>query len=90
MGKVIAGRLLGLNSRVIAVGKDIETLPDDPKLTKISVDVSEWDNLFEQIQQIGPVHGLVNNAGVAHIESFLETTQHGWDKYVQYLKNYNI
>lgn len=88
MGKVIAGRLLGLNSQVTAVGKDIETLPDDPMMTKLSVDVSKWDNLFEQIQQIGPVHGLVNNAGVAHIESFLETTQHGWDEYVKYFIHY--
>ncbi|XP_025204777.1 L-xylulose reductase-like [Melanaphis sacchari] len=79
MGKVITGRLLGLDAHVFAVGKDIESLPTNQKMTKISVDLSDWDLTYCKILEIGPVHGLVNNAEVAHIEPFLETTQHGWD-----------
>jgi len=30
---------------------------------------------------IGPVHGLVNNAGVAVIESFFDVTKNCWNKY---------
>lgn len=82
MGKVIAERLLQLEAHVFAIGKDIDCLQNSSsKLTKITVDVSDWKQAYEDAFKIGPVHGLVNNAGVAHIESFMETTQHGWDKY---------
>jgi len=33
--------------------------------------------------EIGPVHGLVNNAGVAVIEPFFEVTENGWDRLVK-------
>jgi L-xylulose reductase len=83
MGRVIAGRLLGLDAHVFAIGRDIESLPckAGQKMTKIAVDIGDWDSTYCKILEIGPVHGLVNNAGVAHIEPFLDTTQHGWDKY---------
>lgn len=83
MGKVIAGRLMTLNAHVFAIGKDIDNLPSTTglNLTKVSVDVGEWDSAYNKVLALGPVHGLVNNAGVAHIESFLETTKLGWDEY---------
>lgn len=83
MGKVITGRLLGLDAHVFAIGRDIESLPckAGQKMTRITVDIGDWDSTYCKILEIGPVHGLVNNAGVAHIEPFLETTQHGWDEY---------
>ncbi|CAH1720262.1 unnamed protein product [Aphis gossypii] len=81
MGKVITGRLLGLDAHVFAIGRDIESLPckAGQKMTRITVDIGDWESTYCKILEIGPVHGLVNNAGVAHIEPFLETTQHGWD-----------
>lgn len=83
MGKVIAGRLIALDAHVFAAGRDVEQLPDaaNLKLTKALVDVGEWETAYDEVLAMGPVHGLVNNAGVAHIESFLETTKHGWDEY---------
>lgn len=83
MGKVIAGRLIALNAHVFAIGRDIDDLPSStgPKLSKMSVDVGEWDSAYKKVLELGPVHGLVNNAGVAHIEPFLKTTKHGWDEY---------
>lgn len=83
MGKVITGRLLSLDAHVFAIGRDIENLPckAGQKMTRITVDIGDWDSTYCKILEIGPVHGLVNNAGVAHIEPFLETTQHGWDEY---------
>lgn len=83
MGKVIAGRLIALDAHVFAVGRDIESLPSTSgqKLTKVTVDIGDWDETYNKILEMGPVHGLVNNAGVAHIEPFLDTTQHGWDEY---------
>jgi L-xylulose reductase len=73
-----------LDAHVFAIGRDVDTLPssDNKKLIKVTVDVGEWDSAYSKVLEMGPVHGLVNNAGVAHIESFLNTTQHGWDEYV--------
>uniref|UniRef100_A0A2S2NFU6 D-erythrulose reductase n=1 Tax=Schizaphis graminum TaxID=13262 RepID=A0A2S2NFU6_SCHGA len=81
MGRVITGRLLGLDAHVFAIGKDTESLPCKAgrKMTNISVDIGDWDSTYCKILEIGPVHGLVNNAGVANIEPFLEMTKHGWD-----------
>ncbi|XP_060870258.1 L-xylulose reductase-like isoform X2 [Metopolophium dirhodum] len=81
MGKVIAGRLLAMDAHVFAVGRDIDSLPSIPglKLTKVTVDIGDWDSTYSKILEMGPVHGLVNNAGVAHIEPFMATTQQGWD-----------
>lgn len=83
MGKVITGRLLAMEAHVFAIGRDIDSLPSIPdlKLTKVNVDIGDWDSTYKKILEMGPVHGLVNNAGVAHIEPFMETTQHGWDEY---------
>lgn len=82
MGRVIAERLLQLDAHVFAFGKDLDCLEDtSSKITRITVDVSDWNAAYNGALAIGPVHGLVNNAGVAHIESFLDTSQHGWDEY---------
>lgn len=83
MGKVIAERLVSLNAHVFAIGRDIDNLPSTigPNLTKVLVDVGEWDSAYNKVLVLGPVHGLVNNAGIAHIQSFLETTKQGWDEY---------
>lgn len=81
MGKVIAERLIALNAHVFAIGKDMENLPTASTLSKVDVDVGDWDLAYEKVLVLGPVHGLVNNAGVAHIEPFLETSKHGWDEY---------
>lgn len=83
MGKVITERLLALDAHVFAVGKDLEDLlcTSGQKMTKLTVDIGDWESAYCKILELGPVHGLVNNAGVAHIESFLETTKHGWDEY---------
>lgn len=83
MGKVIAGRLLAMDAHVFAVGRDIDSLPSVPglRLTKVTVDIGDWDSTYRKILEMGPVHGLVNNAGVAHIEPFMEMTQQGWDEY---------
>lgn len=81
IGRVIMDRLLRLGSHVIAVSNERDKLPPDgPKLTSVCVDIGHWYSVYDKILNVGPVHGLVNNAGVAHIESFLNLTQHSWDE----------
>lgn len=82
IGKVIAERLVALDAHVFAIGRDVESLPTEANqnLTKFKVDVGDWDLAYDVVSGMGPVHGLVNNAGVAHIEPFLEMTKYGWDE----------
>lgn len=80
IGETITARLVKLGAHVYAVGRDPKKLPAaGPNLTPVCVDVGEWD-AYDKIKALGPVHGLVNNAGVAFIESFFDMTQDGWDK----------
>lgn len=91
MGKVITDRLLAMDAHVFAIERNALSGCPNGKFTEINVDVSDWDTAYCKVLEIGPVHGLVNNAGVAHIESFLKTTQHGWDEYANLclLNNYD-
>jgi len=80
IGETVAARLVSLGAHVYAVGRDPKKLPPaGPNLTPVCLDVGEWD-AYDKINAIGPVHGLVNNAGVAFIESFFDMTKESWDK----------
>lgn len=80
MGKVIMERLLELDAQVVAAGLAMDKLPEKPNLQKLTIDISKWEDAYNELLKVGPVDGLVNNAGVAFIEPFLETTNHGWDQ----------
>jgi len=81
MGEKITARLLDLGAFVYAVDKtemgDIKQLPNTKQ---IFCDVSDWQGTYQSMKNIGPVHGLVNNAGIAVIEPFFDVTECGWDK----------
>lgn len=79
MGKVICDRLLELEAKVIGIGLNMDDVCNTNNFTKMTVDISKWDEAYNEVFKIGPVHGLVNNAGVAFIQPFLQTTQHAWD-----------
>ncbi|XP_050422198.1 L-xylulose reductase-like [Adelges cooleyi] len=79
IGECITNRLLDLGAHVFAVGRDDSKLPPaGPNLTPIVADVGDWDS-YDKIKALGPVDGLVNNAGVAFIEPFFETKKDSWD-----------
>lgn len=81
MGEKIKARLLDLGAFVYTVDKnDNGIVNDSPRTKQIICDVSDWDDAYKKVLEIGPVHGLVNNAGVAVIEPFFSVTQFGWDK----------
>ncbi|KAE9524180.1 hypothetical protein AGLY_015425, partial [Aphis glycines] len=81
MGEKITERLLDLGAFVYAVVEKEEGAAKAlPRTKQIFCDVSNWEDTYKKMYDIGPVHGLVNNAGVAVIESFFDVTENGWNK----------
>jgi len=81
MGEKITSRLLDLGAFVYAVVEKEEGAAKQLSGTKqIFCDLADWEDTYKKLYAVGPVHGLVNNAGVAVIEPFFEVTQYGWDK----------
>lgn len=81
MGEKITERLVDLGSFVYAVVEKEEGAKSPvPGTKQIFCDVSNWNDTYGKMYEIGPVHGLVNNAGIAVIEPFFEVTQDGWDR----------
>uniref|UniRef100_A0A0K8TTU2 Putative diacetyl reductase/l-xylulose reductase n=1 Tax=Tabanus bromius TaxID=304241 RepID=A0A0K8TTU2_TABBR len=83
IGHEICKRLYGLGAKVIAVSRRLETLQELQKecsgLQIIAVDLSNWTATRESLQNVGPLDGLVNNAGVAIIKPFIEITEKDFD-----------
>lgn len=79
MGQKITSRLLDLGAFVYAVDEK-KGEAATPGSEQIICDVSDWESTYKKMLDIGPVHGLVNNAGVAVIESFFNVTEYGWNK----------
>ena len=46
------------------------------------MDLTDWDATRKAVEGVGPIHLLVNNAGVAEITPFLETTKAEMDRYI--------
>lgn len=81
MGEKITDRLIDLGAFVYAVvEKEKDSVKPGPRTKQIFCDVSDWEDTYKKMLDIGPVHGLVNNAGVAVIEPFFDVTEYGWDK----------
>lgn len=79
MGEQITSRLLDLGAFVYTVVEKDKGV-SLPNTKQVVCDVSNWEDTYKKMLDIGPVHGLVNNAGVAVIESFFDVTEEGWNK----------
>ena len=51
-------------------------------MTPVCVDVCDLGAVEKIIQSLGPIHLLVNNAGVAKSQSVLDVTPEAYDMYV--------
>ena len=51
-------------------------------ITTICVDVSDLEAMEAALKTAGPIHLLVNNAGISQLQSVLDTTSDVYDKYV--------
>ncbi|CAK9302630.1 unnamed protein product [Gordionus sp. m RMFG-2023] len=76
IGRDVAKALSLAGAKVYAMSKTEESLltlsKEDPKINTILSDVTDWENTWSHIEKISPIHLLVNNAGVAKLQRFLE------------------
>ncbi|XP_054013609.1 L-xylulose reductase [Hylaeus anthracinus] len=83
IGKQLALRLSKYNAQVIALCKTKENLTTlsgiDPRIQTVCVDLRDWNATRKVVESILPIDLLVNNAGVAALQPFLETTEEDFD-----------
>lgn len=76
-------RLSKYGAHVIAISKTQENLnkltAKDSKIQTICVDLRQWKPTRKAIEQILPIDLLVNNAGIARLNSFLDATEEDFD-----------
>ena len=44
----------------------LQLLNDHPNVTAEAVDLRNWEATAEAVSQFGPIHHLINNAGITH------------------------
>jgi len=66
------------NATVFALSQTQEHLDslkkEFPTITTLTVNLSNWDETRSAVESVLPIDGLVNNAGIAMHNSFLEVT----------------
>lgn len=86
IGRAIAIRLFHSGATVYALSKTLEHLKslhqDFPEIHIVCVDLTDWEATERAVRDIGHVDLLVNNAGVAVLEPFLDIKPESFDKYV--------
>uniref|UniRef100_A0A8C9EC66 Uncharacterized protein n=1 Tax=Phocoena sinus TaxID=42100 RepID=A0A8C9EC66_PHOSS len=70
-------------ARVVAVSHtsaDLVSLSKEgPGVEPVSVDLGDWEAMEQALCDVGPVDVLVNNAAMALLQPFLETTKEAFD-----------
>ena len=78
IGRAIALGVAACGGHVIALSLNqapLDTLKAEcPSVETVACDLTDWEATRAAVEALGPVHCLVNNAGVAHLKPFLEAT----------------
>ncbi|KAK3580735.1 hypothetical protein CHS0354_005745 [Potamilus streckersoni] len=84
IGREIVKKLAQCGAECVAVSRtqaDLDSLKDEvPGIHTVQVDLGDWIATREAMEKVGNIDLLVNNAGIAHLSSFLETTREDLDK----------
>jgi NAD(P)-dependent dehydrogenase (short-subunit alcohol dehydrogenase family) len=90
IGKAIAEALIDQGARVVVHGRDRHEVKQlgDSIGAYASVDgdlgtASGCDNVLEQLNNLGPVEILINNAGIFGVHDFFEIDDEEWLRYFQ-------
>ncbi|XP_036614019.1 L-xylulose reductase [Trichosurus vulpecula] len=84
IGRDTAKALFARGAQVVAVSRtqeDLASLAQEcPGIETLCVDLGDWEATERALSTIGPVDLLVNNAGVALLQPFLEVTKEACDR----------
>ncbi|XP_063309471.1 L-xylulose reductase [Pelobates fuscus] len=84
IGRDTVTALRAAGAQVIALSRspeDLESLSREcPGVETICVDLADWSATEAALSSVGPVDLLVNNAGVAKLQPFLEVTEEVFDQ----------
>ncbi|OAD57211.1 L-xylulose reductase [Eufriesea mexicana] len=83
IGRKLALHLSKYGGQVIALSKTQKNLEnlreEDSRIQIICVDLNDWNNSRKAVESILPIDLLVNNAGVARLNSFFDVTPEDFD-----------
>ncbi|KAK9299362.1 hypothetical protein QLX08_007602 [Tetragonisca angustula] len=83
IGKELALRLSNYGGQVVALSKTKRNLEElhavDPRIQVVCVDLNDWHATRNAVESVLPIDLLVNNAGVARLNSFLDVTEQDID-----------
>lgn len=83
IGRQIAKQLHEAGAEVVALSRtpeDLESLAQEINCVTIIADLTDADAAIQAAKDAGEIDLLVNNAGIAILESFLETSAESFDK----------
>ena len=84
IGRAIALRVVACGGHVIALSlnqTNLDTLKAEcPSVETVACDLTDWEATRAAVEALGPVHCLVNNAGVTNHRPFLVATEEDYDK----------
>jgi len=90
IGRCIAKALSKCGAHTIAVARtqaDLDSLKqEDPRIQTVSLDITDLSRTREVVSGLGPIHCLVNNAGVFAMAPALESSTEEFDR----LLNINV
>lgn len=76
---------------VFALSKSSENLQslllEVPGIRTVITDLEDWEATEKAVKDLGHIDLLVNNAGVAILEPFLDIKSQSFDKYAPYFNN---
>ena len=83
IGRALALRVAACGGHVIALSRTqahLDTLKAEcPSVETVTCDLSDWEATRSAVEALGPVHCLVNNAGVGLGKAFFEVSESDFD-----------
>ncbi|XP_077184165.1 L-xylulose reductase [Paroedura picta] len=84
IGRAVAVALSRAGAQVVALSRtqaDLECLQEEcPGIQTLCVDVGDWEATEAALNKVGDIDLLVNNAGIALLQPFLEVTKEAFDR----------
>ncbi|KAJ8318746.1 hypothetical protein KUTeg_003837 [Tegillarca granosa] len=86
IGKAIAIGLLNAGAEVYVLGKSEENLKklkqEYPEIHTVHADLTNWDTTRSEVEKLGHIDLLVNNAGIEIKANFMNTTRETFEKVI--------